>query len=325
VKEALTQIENEKPKKPDYRNPYVLHYLHWIDGLSTYEMAELLGKSQFTIRYWLGKHGIARRSISEAIEKYPKKSFSGNPEEKAYMVGLRAGDLHIYKIYNNIVCQTTTSHPAMRRLIRRIYGVYGHYHEYPLFVKKANQYEWRVKSYLDSESFGFLLKKPVEVTRNHFYPFLAGYIDAEGVWDISKSGGYLKKRFSLKTTDYKLLEQIKQMLEKEGYHPTFRPTEQSKSSYSFGSGKQMYAVRLNRQNEVVSLAERILPYTQHEEKIDRIKLVLEFKSEKYWVNVKHKVIALRKKINKERDECVEKAEEEHKKRCPASARSLGPS
>jgi len=51
-------------------------------------MAKVLGKSQFTIRYWLGKHGIDRRSISEAIEKYPKGSYSFGSGKQMYVVTL---------------------------------------------------------------------------------------------------------------------------------------------------------------------------------------------------------------------------------------------
>jgi len=107
--------------KPDYRDAETLRYLYVEKKLSMREIAELLEKGQSTIWKWMNKHGINRRSMSEAKELYPKIPFSGNPDEKAYMMGLRTGDIHVRRFCeggNVIVCGTSTTHRGLMRLVR---------------------------------------------------------------------------------------------------------------------------------------------------------------------------------------------------------------
>lgn len=148
-----------------------------------------------------------------------------------------------------------------------------------------------------------------------FWPFLAGYSDSEGGWVIFGVGDYIEICFRLETTDPELLKHIKEELEESGYHPKFRLNKRAGEGVeTFRYTKDYYGVFLERRDEVVRLAEKLLPYSRHEEKIAWMKLILEVKDEKYWANVKDSVIALREKIDKETEETVKEAEEQYKRR-----------
>lgn len=71
---------------------------------------------------------------------------------------------------------------------------------------------------------------------------------------------------------------------------------------------------LTRREEVISLAKRILKYSQHEEKLAKIKLVLKVKDKKRWSEVKDEVERLRKHIKNDVKECMKQAEGDHKRR-----------
>jgi len=326
LKEASTQKETEN--KPDYRDADVLHCLHWVDGLSTRRMAEELRVSQYAVRYWMRKNGISKRSLSEAREIYPKIPFSGDPVEGASMLGFRAGDGYACKLNKNgntMAISTSTTHPAMRKFMRNVFGKYGHYHEYPFFNKKTNQYEFHSYVLVDAESFDFLRGKPKEVPKGDlFWSFLASYAICEGVWDIARADDWIQIHFRLQTTNPELLKQVNDRLEEYGFHPNFGLVRKvgKESEGAFRSTKDLYGVSLTLKDEVVRLAEKLLDtYTLlkercgidgHEEKIAWKKLILEVKDVKYWVDVRDKVIVLREKIEREKDKCVKEAEEAYK-------------
>jgi len=318
-KEASTQ---RKTEKPDYMDPYVLHYLHWVDRLTTTEMAELLGVTQGTICYWMRKNGIDRRGMSEAHELYPKIPFPGDPVEEVSMLGLCRSDIHVNKFHKDgkvFKCSTSTAHPAMMELVRDVFGKYGHYHKYPYFDRRLKQYKFGVYVLVDGESFMVLLKKTTEVPKGDlFWAFLANYAVGEAHWETVGTNDHknIQFRFRLRTTNPELLKQIKERLEEEGFHPNFRLARKAGTVDKRGVRltKDFYGVFLDRRDEVVALVEKLLPYTKHKEKIERMTLILEIKDEMYWENVRDRVMALRRKIREERDECMKRAEEEYKRR-----------
>jgi len=68
--------------------------------------------------------------------KYPRKPFSGNEKEKAYLLGLRAGDIYAQqRTPNTVEVTTATTHPAMIDLFYDIFDKYGHCGIYP---RKSN-------------------------------------------------------------------------------------------------------------------------------------------------------------------------------------------
>jgi len=70
-----------------------LERLYVIEGLSLAGIAKRFGVGQATVHARLEKCGIARRDLSTATVRYPRHDFSGDPIEKAYLIGFRQGDL----------------------------------------------------------------------------------------------------------------------------------------------------------------------------------------------------------------------------------------
>jgi len=137
-----------------------LQNMYWDQRMSMKQIAEKYGVIPGAVRYWMMKYDIPRRNRYEATIKYPRKPFSGDEYERAYLLGLRAGDIHARKRATNTVgVNVTTTYPAMIELFERTFGRYGHVKKYP--AKGPLVYEWYVYCDLDT-SFGFLIKKPME-------------------------------------------------------------------------------------------------------------------------------------------------------------------
>ncbi len=63
--------------------------LYLNSGFSMPSIAKELGVSKSNIEYWMKKFGIPRRPLL----RYPRARFAGDSREKAYILGLRYGDL----------------------------------------------------------------------------------------------------------------------------------------------------------------------------------------------------------------------------------------
>lgn len=288
-----------------------LHRLYWVERKSTARIGEQLGVSKNTVRKWLDAYKLPIREKSEACKKYLRNPFSGNEAEKQYMLGFCIGDAHVCKRYRTIGVYTTTTHPAMIKLFYKLFNGYGHCAKWP--GKSRLGYQWSLHCGLDG-SFEFLLKRGLG---EPFYPFLAGYSDAEGCWMIRKSHrDGITFAFEIQSEDRDILEQINLKLRRDGYHPTFG-LELEKGTPKRGKrilNEDLNYLRLLRRDEVLSLAKKLLPYSQHEEKIRKIQLMLKIRDERSWIGVKNGIEALRKETKEEVERCKRQAEEEYKRR-----------
>ncbi|MBD3260693.1 MAG: hypothetical protein GF334_03315 [Candidatus Altiarchaeales archaeon] len=55
--------------KEDFRNASWLHRKYVIEGLTTYEMAELQGCTSTAVRYWMKKYDIERQRTRGGVRK----------------------------------------------------------------------------------------------------------------------------------------------------------------------------------------------------------------------------------------------------------------
>ena len=78
--------------------------------------------------------------------------------------------------------------------------------------------------------------------------------------------------------------------------------------------KNFHILSLTRREEVIHLAERILKYSQHEEKVVKIKLMLKVKNKKRWSEVKNEVMELREQIKRDVKECIKQAKGDYERR-----------
>src|SRR3989344_8895912 len=66
------------------------------EKLSTWKIEKKYGYCRGTLHRYLKKYGLNRNlSVSHIV--YPRKPFSGNLVEKAYLIGFRLGDLRVRK------------------------------------------------------------------------------------------------------------------------------------------------------------------------------------------------------------------------------------
>ncbi|HME19743.1 MAG TPA: hypothetical protein VKF15_08420 [Nitrososphaerales archaeon] len=169
--------------------------LHLDRGVSLTDIAKMVGNKTSGYTSWLCRQlGIEARPFEEARlkgikekrRKYERTPFDGTDEDRAYMLGLRHGDLSVSTPWKGAVrVSTSTTHPAMAELFRSLFESYGHVYQYARYKKDTQTYEWNVQTILD-ESFAFLLqefsdaKSWIEQSETLTLAYLSGFIDAEG-------------------------------------------------------------------------------------------------------------------------------------------------
>jgi predicted Zn-ribbon and HTH transcriptional regulator len=203
-----------------------------------------------------------------------KTPFSGNLEEKAYLLGLRTGDVHARKHYRLIQADTTSPKPSQLVMFRDAFGKYGAVKSY----KKKGGYTVstnRIYCFLDS-SFNFLIEKPKIIPKwaiknnGIFYSFLAGYADSEGSWIITQhtkyNGRWKDLVFSLGTCDKEVLEQIHCKLKELGFNSHFYLVRKKGVYGNRICNYDLYRVMMMNHKDVVRLAEILQPISLHEDK-----------------------------------------------------------
>ena len=89
-----------------------IEHLHHEKGISLTDMAKLVGNKTSGYMSWLARQlGIQPRDFEEArlagihkkVRKYERKPFDGTDEEKAYLLGLRHGDLSVFNPFGDAI------------------------------------------------------------------------------------------------------------------------------------------------------------------------------------------------------------------------------
>jgi hypothetical protein len=122
-----------------------------------------------TVWNHLTKRGVKVRDKVEAqiaaVSKYERRPFSGDALEKAYLMGLRYGDLHVVRHGRAIRVRVSTTHPAMAKLFESLFSPYGHIQHYP---RKASLtgHEWSLECEITrGEIWRLCLSRSDEVKR----------------------------------------------------------------------------------------------------------------------------------------------------------------
>lgn len=162
---------------------------------------------------------IPLRSYSETSTIHPKSNFSGNLEEKSYIIGFRIGDLGVRKNKNLICVGCGTTKDDQIQLIKNLFSHYG-----PVYIGNRDK---RGAFHIDCSlnfSFSFLLPKHNSIPkwilrkRINFFNFLAGYTDAEG-----NIGVYQERAiFRLRSYDKGVLKDIDKKLKRTGIKSLYR-------------------------------------------------------------------------------------------------------
>ena len=257
-----------------YRNPKILEELYWRRNLSALQIARMFGvKSHTTILNYLQKFNIPRKPSDR--RNYWRTHFFGNLNEKAYLLGLRTGDLHAFKHFRLIKVETTSPRNAQLKMFKEAFEKYA-----PVIVREAKggytEKTNRMYCFLNS-SFNFLVDKPKTIPdwilddNELFYAFLAGYCDCEASWIITQhkkyDGKYKDLIFSLGTCDKAILEQIHQKLKELGFNVHLYMVREKGTYGDRVCNFDLYRVMISDRKSVVKLAEKLLPLSKHDEKI----------------------------------------------------------
>jgi len=210
-------------------------------------------------------------------------------KEKAYLFGLRTGDLNGRRSSRHSVhARLSTTHPAMAELFIKTFRIYGRCSMSPDLAYLPGRYCWKMLACLD-ERFSFFVEKPVQipVSSSSFLPFFAGYSDCEGSWCVYNDKGRPAVAFVIESQDRAVLIQSATELRNCGFHPLLYCASRNSQS---GSSKVRLEVR--RRDEVRTLARTLISLSRHREKIAKMKLVLETEKSS-WVDINSKLKAFK--------------------------------
>jgi hypothetical protein len=313
----------DETKKEELRR--FLVFLHVEKGLSLSDVAILVGNKTSGYTSWLYRQlGVRCRPFEEARlkgirekrRKYERRPFDGTDEDRAYLLGLRHGDLSVSKPWKGVVrVSTSTTHPAMADLFRSLFEPYGHVYQAPRYKKDTKSFEWNLNTIVDN-SFDFLLNEKESVWKlvlgreSTLLAYLAGVLDAEGSVGIHSNGRGTLLRVMYYNTSQELLLFVKTALERLGYNPTGPYLDKRKgtttSKYRIERKKDYYKLALQRFEDAKELVGR-LPIL-HSEKVRRKHLALAILPGQAWSTVEPQIVALRNKFRLERDAFVREAE-----------------
>lgn len=270
-----------------------LEKLYLKEKLSSPKIAKKFNCSPGFVRNELKKHKIPIRTIQEALPlsnkpKYPQYNFNGNLEEKAYFIGFRIGDLHVYstsEISPTVFIHTNSTKPDFIQLIEHLFSPYGH-----IWKSKPdpnNNKAVCIRCSLN-KSFNFLLNKKdliepwILENTNYFAAFLGGYIDAEGTFCLCGGDAV----FSIKSQDKNILQQIRtKLIESE---ILLRPSQMvrkkgTRDGNGIISNKDVYAVYIHRKDAILKLIDLINSYLKYSQRRKSMKIV---KNNIFWRNKK---------------------------------------
>jgi len=258
-----------RPLKRVYISKEKLEDLYLHQRLSLAKIAKLYNCCHSTIFDKMLKYNIELRNASEAHTKYPKKDFSENLEEKAYLIGFRLGDLNVKTKENSssILVKTNTTKSEQVELMRKVFGHYGH------FYVKSNKNVFYTGCSLN-KSFSFLIPKNDEIENwmldedSYFAAFLAGYTDAEGSIGIYDG----RARFRLGSYDKNILHQTYNKLNSL-YIQTRLRLEGLKGTNN--QNKDFWRLSVNHKYSLLKLFKMLTPYLKHIKRIRDMKLAEE--------------------------------------------------
>lgn len=246
--------------------------------LSTWGIERKYGISRGFVFKKLKDYGIKPRDSSQSHIKYPRKDFNGDFLEKSYMIGFAVGDLRVRKRGGDsktINADCSSSKKAQIDLIDGLFSSYG-----KVWISKPGQRNIVAISAYLNESFNFLLTKRRTADRwilknnKYFLSFLAGFIDSEGSFFISRGQGV----FSLGNYNKILLLDIKNKLQSLGVNCGKLVNDglrgyRGKDGYK--RNKDYWHFNCQRKKHLLKLIELVKPYMRHGDKLKKAELIVE--------------------------------------------------
>ncbi len=243
--------------------------------LSTWKIEKLYGYSRGTIYKKLVEYDIKTRDRAESHIVFPRKNFSGDLIEKAYLIGFKLGDLGVRKIYPNSKTICVASGSTIQEqidLIQKLFKKYG-----KTWMQKTKNNKMNIQANLN-ESFDFLLNKNfpewVSSDEKYFFSFLAGFTDAEGCISLNKKIDY----YSLSNCNKKLLNKIKNNLNKFDIRCKKLIFNKRKGKTTFEKYKfnfDYWSIRIYDKKSLLRLLNALQPYIKHKLKLKALNKAIE--------------------------------------------------
>ena len=302
--------------------------LHLTRGMSLTDIAKLVGNKTSGYTSWLCRQlGVKARPFEEARlrgikekrRKYERKPFDGTDEDRSYLLGLRHGDLSVSQPWKGVVrVSTSTTHPAMVELFRRLFEPYGHVYQHPRYKKEMNSYEWNLSAILDS-SFDFLLLSFAEIrdwvstTAGLPLCYLSGLLDAEGsIITTRDNRGNATLFVDYYNSNKTLLEWVKRQVESLGCHCSIRINKRKGTltkKYGIVHRSDYWQLSAYGVDTIMDLVDRLHP--RHREKIVRREVAMTVRKGEPFSLYEEKVQTIRASIKSEVEASVEKAKHEY--------------
>lgn len=253
---------------------------HYNRGLSLDKIAKIYHCSEGGIQKRFEQYNIVSRGNKNRASKYKKKDFSGDPIEKAYLIGFRLGDLNVKKCVSVIQIRCSTTHWAQVQLIRNLFKNYTTPH-----VWKAKRGTYEIVC-LVNRSFSFLIPKYDDTPRwilgnkNTFFAFFAGYIDAEGYFYLIKPKKFIGKInagcFGIQTQQKQIiLDLSKNLVRYDVYStsPSISRLAGAIDSRGIKNNKDMWSFTVNSKLSLWRMIHYLKPYIKHAEKVTKMKII----------------------------------------------------
>lgn len=251
-----------------------LRVLYIDNQLSFAEIAERYQCSPTTVHRRLKACGIEARPAGGSIYEYPKRDFDGSPCDKAYLIGLRLGDLHVEEGNSAIRVRCTSTHQEQIDLIQELFLEYGGvWISEPRAVRGTG-----ITAHLN-RSFDFLLPHEDKIEswilddNELFSAFWAGYLDAEGSFIISGKRAY----FKVDSGDQGILHQAWARLGGMGFEfpppKLVRPAGTWISQFQLASRRDLWRLTSERKETLLQLCDLVAPYLRHQTRIHDMEAV----------------------------------------------------
>lgn len=256
-----------------------LERLYVLEGLDTSEIGRMFGVCGDTVRRHLKEYRIARRDKSAAAIDYPRNDFSGDPLEKAYLIGFRLGDLWVKPTNegataSSITVTCTTTRVEQINLFQELFIPYGH-----VTLTPSRDGNYVVSCHLN-RSFDFMLPKkdciPDWITDSSdlFVAFLAGYTDAEGCFNVPADRQAI---FRLQSYDVTILHQIYALLNNSfGIMcppPRLAIPKGYRRSNGFSSNNDCWGLTVKRKQSLLRLCMLLEPHLRHSKRREDMEAV----------------------------------------------------
>ncbi len=232
-------------------------------GLSLQEIGKRLGCTPAAVLRKCRKYGIRTRSPWEANRIHPRNDFSGDLQEKAYLIGFRIGDLGVKQAspYASIIVKSNTTRLEQVELLKSLFSKYG-----PVWISnpESKPSVYHFTSSLNN-TFSFLIPKYSLIpnwiikSKKSSLSFLAGYTDAEGSIGIYSG----RARFRIGSYDESVLNWIHQLLLSWNIDNSFRLETKAGEHGKRIQNNDFFRVSVMDRTAINLCLTQLLPYLKH--------------------------------------------------------------